>query len=155
MKLDRMKHLHKILTSIPDAAMRDTRDGHRRFCMHSWFSVVATEPVLELKVDKDGTCKHVEVEEGFCRTSACALGHAALDPKFQKQGLKVVWDQYSDGEVRYRGHANCVAAEKFFGITNEQALWLFIPSSYSREPVKPSDVARRVKQLIDDPDLEV
>lgn len=107
----------------------------------------------------------VRLKEGFCGTSACALGSAALLSDFQVEGLKsfkdlVVFDpdnkcnEYSD-VWEYSCLTGIDAGSAFFGITREQAGWLFYPSSYMYsgtgygvEKVTPEMVAARVGAII-------
>lgn len=101
-----------------------------------------------------------------CGTAACALGSAACYPPFKKAGLKMS-NEYdlpeyttSDGEL----HEEVDAGREFFGITDDEACHLFLPSFYSHPEylgssnphkftpinvtIKPKHVATRIKKLI-------
>lgn len=130
LKLDRVKHLVKVLRGV---IVDDTRE----FDMGNFMTINVQEaPKVEHTFDPK-TCKikAKPLEEGFCRTSACVLGWAALDKKFNEQGLNVDID-YSQidgasegdqitGTVVYRGGSkrfdDFEAGAKFFGMTEEQA----------------------------------
>jgi len=98
---------------------------------------------------------------GFdCATAACAFGHAALDPEFQRQGLgleRVVnadKQGAADGEltVVFQGESGWNAARRFFGIGSDTCLRLFAWEWYGNRPdtlVQPLDVMTRVQQLLD------
>jgi hypothetical protein len=77
-----------------------------------------------------------EVKEGFCKTSACALGHAALMPEFQRLGLHVEWREgYStngtrtyNASIRLKGSDETDefrVGAKFFGLSEHQAHIIF------------------------------
>lgn len=92
------------------------------------------------------------LEEGLCGTRACALGSAALYPKFNKLGLHL--SLYSTVPT-FKGETTAEAGAAFFKIGKDEALWLFV-GNYRAErkddgcgKVKPKDVARRVAVLID------
>ena len=99
-----------------------------------------------------------KVECGF---SACAMGHAALDSRFRKMGLKLTQDQYGF-DVSYEGVDNFDGVLDFFKIVptekldqddnQEIAYILFSPSSYP-EHLKGDkliiQVIRRIERLIE------
>ena len=80
-----------------------------------------------------------ETDMNVCGTTACALGWAGSMPEFRKRGLKLGWEKsywdsskvrgevylYSDGAIDANG---LEAGEKFFGLTEEEAEYLFIPT---------------------------
>lgn len=112
-----------------------------------------------------------------CGTTACAIGHAALDPAFQADGftLQAYWApffgrkgyRYSKtlADVRfsrargpdvpmYAGQKGWPAVQIFFGLTEKQAEWLFYIGSYP-QPLEqtPAGVAARIRELIAQADV--
>lgn len=114
-----------------------------------------------------------------CGTAACALGSAAMYEPFVKKGLKIKsqydgWasgSEWLDFEPSYKGHTGTDAGTAFFGITEKEASYLFMPDAY-HEPenyfgemrfsdalkkgltkavrtVKPKHVSERIQKLID------
>lgn len=73
----------------------------------------------------------VVLNEGFCGSAACVLGHAALIKDFNKEGLYVTIDPYGDtGRVVYYKDDNYqgsgfTAGSLFFDIPEEDAAVLF------------------------------
>lgn len=83
-----------------------------------------------------------------CGTVCCAIGYC---PIVFPRNFKYV-DEYGDGEleVQLKGtnDVNFDAAEKFFGLTNDEAYFLFMPTKYetgARTPAKV--VARRIENF--------
>lgn len=89
-----------------------------------------------------------------CGTAACAIGHACLDPEFNKQGLSI-WEgrpAVSPNEFSWS------AVTKFFDLTTDQAGYLFDESCYNPfgredgpEPgdITPALVIERIKDLLE------
>jgi|GEM_PF-5166409 len=103
-----------------------------------------------------------KVKELKCGSSACALGTAALHPWFISKGLK--WSsayKYDEEELRFKcitgvtpidvefqGYVNFDAATMFFGITKNQADYLFDPANYPHSHRSPRYVASRIRSLV-------
>lgn len=108
-------------------------------------------------------------ENNVCGTTCCALGHAALQPFFQKQGLqlrtvftlrpKVITsyealdrrlerDPDETLSVYLENQKGYDAGAELFGISRQQAFLLFNPGRY-RGRVEPRHVADRVDKMID------
>lgn len=92
--------------------------------------------------------------EDSCGTAACAWGHGATEPTFQKLGVKLrqtggssFWNCYTY-VPEYRGVTGFEAAVAFFGITEAQASSLFMSTSYRRRPVRRQDVIRKIRALV-------
>lgn len=90
--------------------------------------------------------KHKPQEHNYCGTSACALGWAAMDKKFQADGLKMRWsiidlsDEFNDrehwrAEVTYRRCDGDLAGAKFFGLSYTEAATLFLDTEQTRAQV--------------------
>lgn len=75
LNIDRMNHLRAIMVSV--------RDSERAFDLGSWMN--STDKKIDIHVDTSGVVGEVHA----CGTSCCALGYAALDPKFQALGLQM------------------------------------------------------------------
>lgn len=134
LKKDRLKALGVVLNNVK-------LDETKEFDMDTFVGVkVAKTPEIDQVFDSK-TCKisTKTLKEGFCQTSACVLGFAALDSKFNAKGLKVqiaygeldVTSEgsevsgsvvFSSGGHKYEGFD---AGEKFFGLTEGQAEVLF------------------------------
>lgn len=124
------------LRKLADYLSKLKPDAHRKFDMGSWFETT----IEKIKVNpKTGVCTTV------CGTSACALGHAALIPEFQKAGLRLVVNKDGSGHVRYRGATGTEAAETFFGLIHFHSELLFggIPST-------PKKKAREILEVLKD-----
>ena len=99
---------------------------NRKFDMRTW----GTHP----------TGTHTPPEENYCGTAACALGHAAMIPKFQKLGLQIAWHQpWGEGsgfpwsaEITYKDEYDSYAGALFFGLTDREASNLFLSIRASR-----------------------
>lgn len=99
-----------------------------------------------------------------CGFSACAVGHMCIDPRFQALGLWAdpFWSPLyvmTPEEAREEGYEederielnDFEAVRRFFGITYEDARWLFTEGAYPYivgQDVKASDVAARIRQLL-------
>lgn len=117
-------------------ALIDTDD--ERFDMHHWGRHVGD---------------HKPAAKNFCGTSACALGTAALIPKFKREGLRIDWleleedadgNKIYDANVLYGRHEGEHAGAAFFGLTREEAHALFLDTGASR-----SDTVAKLLLLAD------
>jgi hypothetical protein len=99
------------------------------------------------RFDLDGWCyEHIDHLDGWCGTKACAVGHALIDPYFNKAGLY----RFSGGDPGFEGFRSWDAVTRFFGISEAAALWLFHMRSY---PITKGDaaaraVARRIRKFV-------
>lgn len=123
MKVKRLQHLRKLMLATPPT----------RFDMNYWGR-----------------------DEEPCGTTCCALGTAALDPEFVQQGLVGTWHGPKGNkslEVLFGDEEGTDAGAKFFGISDEKATYLFMPSAYAtycygENRVKPDDVVRHIDNLL-------
>lgn len=102
-----------------------------------------------------------------CTSAACAFGSACLFPPFNRRGLRAQpkaltsWNSIEPEYVDGKGtsHLNWVAATEFFGLSSQEAFYLFDGGSYyytaDGEPLidRESDitadmVAKRVYELL-------
>lgn len=96
-----------------------------------------------------------EGEVGFdlsswhCGTTACAVGHACLNPKFQEQGLKLVPSR-SDGFIpSYAGNTGWEAVRSFFGLGAEEDDYLFFAWEYPKgSQTTAAEVADRIEDFL-------
>ena len=112
----------------------------------------------------------------YCGTTACAMGHFALNERFQRAGLKLIcnrpdrsvvtsFDQIKNVKgnvsfhVDYCGEHGEDAAAELFGISYEEAFICFIPNSdYGKksEQITALDVAEMMETVLEkhlnDPD---
>jgi hypothetical protein len=82
-----------------------------------------------------------------CETTACAVGHACLDPVFQEQGLvfSTTWATPTFGR-----HESWAAVENFFDLNIKQSEWLFSDWTYPKNhDTEPREVANRIAQFIE------
>lgn len=100
MKKGRLLKLAALLDTVP----------RRRFDMGTW-----------------GVASKVIKDKPVCATRACALGWATAIPEFKRAGLQLVQDyEGSTGaDVYFKDRIGSDAGRVFFGLTDEQADWLF------------------------------
>lgn len=111
MNKERLLHLIEVLESNHETT----------FDMDSWGADL---------LFRDNERSEVKFDCGF---SACALGHAALDPEFISQGLKLDFNDGArgcNGTIVFQDHIDFKAGEIFFDISEEEAIFLFDPSEY-------------------------
>jgi len=136
MNVERLQEFVKLLRNLPEKLPE--LDG---FDLGHWY--------MKRDWDIGKVSSTVQYKEGFCKTSACALGSAALYGPFVAQGLSVDRDYeevvYVGEDRHWRGLS---AARYFFDITYRQAEWLFLPGSYTVNKVTPEMVARRIKMIL-------
>jgi hypothetical protein len=80
-----------------------------------------------------------------CGTTACAVGHACLNPVFQEQGFE--WNKRHREPV-FHGILSWPAVELFFGLTKGQAEHFFYSASYSENDPTANDVADRIERFL-------
>lgn len=87
-------------------------------------------------------------KEISCGFTACAIGHACLDSRFNKLGLSLG----SSDEPRYSGMFSWQAVNEFFEITNNTSTILFVETRYS-DHLKGNalvvQVRRRIEKLLE------
>ena len=127
------------LRRLADILERFRPTNGKRFDMNTWGR-------------HDGS-HHPEQEKNFCGTAACALGHAALDPKFRQAGLGVRWEEEPEYDydvrpsratgkvasygatIHFRDHTAEDAGAAFFGLALKEAYDLFMRTSRSKSRV--------------------
>jgi hypothetical protein len=83
-----------------------------------------------------------------CGTTACAFGHACMIPRFKKLGLRLnsaYSSRFDMSYPSYRGEYRLCAAGKFFGLTKEQASYLFLNDS----TIGPRDYANELREFVE------
>jgi len=94
--------------------------------------------------------------EVSCGTSACAFGAAAVAKLFPGLTVSVESSSYTndDGKQvyelipKYKGKMGMEAACKLFGLTDDQAYYLFDPGSYEEDLIKGAKGERKVAKRI-------
>ena len=83
-----------------------------------------------------------------CGTAVCAMGFAAMDPKFQALGLKLNNEStcYVRGLV-FKNKRNWPAVALLFGINEFEAQYLFSHECYRIDYATPADVAARLNNF--------
>lgn len=124
-----------------------------KFDLDTWLTLSSEE-----EADLLGKEKPVPVAINGCGTHACALGWIASDPFAIRRGLHVEFDpsDYSCG-VLFHGDSGIRAAMEYFGITEETADLLFLPTYYRRTRGRPAlrSVIIRMRCLLDAPTPEL
>lgn len=99
--------------------------------------------------------KHFDLEtwvsKSDCGFSACAVGHACFDPRFQALGLTAEGNKPVLNSDSLGYHIMWNAVEKLFDIKYDTALLLFMPSSYEEFPnhaIPAAQVKCRVDELL-------
>ncbi len=107
-----------------------------------------------------------EPTEDYCGTAACALGWAATMPEFKAMGLSLCWEKRPSGNWRADvvmvnddypfGVLDLEAAVTIFGISIDDARWLFVPMKYrnsiceiNSDPPCLEEVIDRMDQLLE------
>lgn len=113
-RLKRLNHFITVLKAVPA----------KKFDLDVWRDRNFFDEPQKVKVPDN----FVKVD---CKTVACALGWAALDKSFNRQGLTFKEDNIGclmpDGKRRWNIHAG----RHFFGITEGEAEDLFYQSNYA------------------------
>lgn len=90
-------------------------------------------------------------ESADCGTAACGVGCAMLSPWFQKQGLETRKTRDWRGRMiqapAFGRKLGWKAVQAFFGISEDEAVHLFDPFRYDRNPT-PKQVARRIRAFV-------
>lgn len=96
-----------------------------------------------------------DMKEWKCGTTACAVGHAASIPSFQRAGLKLVsyrmkvsGDGYKAFCPIYKGDYGYLGVANFFGIGVDEAHSLFDPDEYPIDRRDVRTVAKRIREFV-------
>lgn len=88
-----------------------------------------------------------------CGTTACFLGHCALDPTLAAEGLYLL---KGDPVIFYKAWDNCElfgreAGQHFFGLTPDESEYLFyMPNDSSGKEATRQNVLRMLEGIMDD-----
>lgn len=106
-------------------------------------SVEVTRVIKAFNLDDwtDALGEYSEMEVPSCGYSACAVGHAMFDTRFNALGLGTI-----NGCPLYHGKQDWEAVEAFFDVSGDVAHLLFSPDYY--DDATPGDIAKRVQYLI-------
>jgi hypothetical protein len=90
--------------------------------------------------------ENFDMEDWNCGTTACAVGWACLDPVFIEQGLHL---DYLRIAPQFEGGNGWYAVKHFFGVTFEQARYLFDINHYTKGcKTEPDEVADRIESFL-------
>lgn len=155
---DRMKKRFKI--ELTDPMHRDKKYVWSPF-NYQWERLKEFKKYLK-SIDKEKfnmSTWNEPKEDNLCGTSACALGWACVNPKFNKEGLKFklhngskIW-AYPVFKTKGKVFEQVEAGSKFFGIPKEVANSLFLPEYYSSndeewDDITLEEVIERVDHLL-------
>jgi hypothetical protein len=91
-----------------------------------------------------------------CGTTACAVGHAALDPVFNAQGFKLSPGIYSQAahptfkpDEDSETHTGWSAVAEFFDLSYGMACYLFDKARYDELNPTTADVIKRIKLYLE------
>ncbi|HUV95129.1 MAG TPA: hypothetical protein VMX14_09915 [Anaerolineae bacterium] len=143
--------------------LRKHQDNGRRFDMGKWYDLAGSDDVGD--DDEDDSDDRIYIakrvvdpytgrvrEERTCGTSACALGEACVIPAFRKLGLTLIpspHDALSFTPV-YKRKRGLDAGRAFFGLTEHQATYIFMPDEYteSTSKIHPMDVVEHIEAVL-------
>lgn len=155
MNIEAMNQLIRVLTNV-----QNTPELAIAFNLDDWMSTYTKEDYNELTEKYGGDfaddSKRIMIPHK-CGATACAVGYAGLDPWFRARGLSTS----IDGDVKYvlpgenedddGAYDGFDAAAEFFGISADNAFYLFSDVSYAdRSATGPDQVITRIKQMIED-----
>lgn len=138
--------------------LKETKTEH--FNMGGWgVKELAEVEQKDQKINLNACHGVFKVEKEFeCHTTACALGWAAQMPYFNKKGLTVGWGRgaFKDGvpvepdteysaRISLKGHGEIGEiniAEQFFGLTYDEAMFVFGDQGPHETPKQAAKVIR-------------
>lgn len=92
------------------------------------------------------------LKEGFCGTTACAVGYCpVVFPRlfsYKKDRNRVGTDNYEIVLSRNQDIKGFTAAQEVFGISLDDLLYMFDPDSYNHRQRGPKSVARRIRTFV-------
>lgn len=137
-RLDRLTTLAAHLDLLPDEL----------FYLGAWFA--SRKPTDRELDDEMFVLDAEDFESNDCGTIACAVGHACRIPEFQTAGLKVLNNRpvYVPEKFKY-GDSGWSAVMGFFGLTESEALHLFLESEYpDGGRTTPAQVVERIRAFV-------
>lgn len=101
--------------------------------------------------------RYWRAEGANCGTVSCAAGHACSIPSFRKAGLVMEYDytMYAGLKVfmvKYKSDESFDALAQFFGISSEDAEFLFNPQQYNQyfyANITTKQVANRIRKYVE------
>lgn len=115
----------QLLVTLLKEKLEEQKTGKVVFSLSSWILPrhhrAGTNEALAASSQRPDILEH-----GFCGTSACAVGYACLDERFNAQGL--VLGRFND--PCYRTSACWDAVERFFEIDGVASIHLFSEGTY-------------------------
>lgn len=146
------------MTYMRDLLMRDAANPTgARFDLSTWVAPAAGhgDPTSSWQWEIADTGELKTPPTMSCGTVVCALGLAALDPEFNKQGLTFevqplpLKKGFAHMMPKCEGRTGFEAGARFFGISYGDARYLFDPDCYDGTP-QHAEGERLVAQRIDD-----
>jgi hypothetical protein len=153
-----MPKLQKERLRLLAKRLREHKDNGRRFNMDTWFDLTGSghnedDDRIDIKKRVVDPYTGRVKEERTCGTSACALGEACTIPAFRRLGLKLVPGAGFDADLSYtpmyKRRKGLAAGMAFFGLTEYQASYLFLPDHYPglSDDIEPMDVVERIEDV--------
>ncbi len=121
------------------------------FDMGVWGEVNLPEKVVDRMEESGRMLSGAQAKKYItmnCNTRACALGLAAISGEFPSLTIKV--DIAGDVVPYYRGQNGLHAGIEAFELTDRQACWLFMPSSYGDSSLTGAEMELQVADRIHD-----
>ena len=104
-----------------------------------------TQMVTMLRALSEAPEVKFNLHDWHCGTSACAVGHACLNPVFMDQGLELTYW----GAPRFDARSSWDAVTHFFEIDREAAGHLFSDDAYKTGGnTEPAAVADRIESFL-------
>lgn len=146
--------LETLIVIMKNVKAKQEKLNKRLFNINDWFGSDSKQEIFE--TDFSGAIVNGEEQFTACGTTACALGWACLNDNFNRQGLVAL--KGADGQLDpfYNGYSGLTAAIHFFGLTHDEASFLFYNTTYEvedhfkdKKEVTPDDVIRHIYYLLD------
>lgn len=107
--------------------------------------------ISDIKLDENIFSGNMPVEPNYCHTTGCALGWAASDTEFRKEGLILIKTALGPAHPldMNTGNRDYAAGASFFGLSMIESKYLFDMGYYEKLDHKnPNAVVERIDQLL-------
>lgn len=136
--LERLMLLSVLLREIH----RDESGERPAFNLSTWSSLMTAEEGTTA-IERLRSSSNRELRDGFCGTVACAVGSAALDPRFIACGLTLHTTENGTVWPMYEEETGWSAVCAFFGLNSWEADMLFNQEAYRLGAGTPADHVNR------------